>query len=127
MKTNLLFALVFLLAHSLAFANSWKFNCSVEGDKDRSVVISPSNDEYPLEALFKYKGSVTKLVGDKDVERDEEGNMVEIIRLVDPANYNKQLILQYTESVGHKVWAEKIDLQSEESESFQCNLESFDK
>lgn len=68
-----------------------------------------------------------KLVGDKDFDRDNEGFLIDIIRLVDPANFNYQVVLEYTETVGTTIWVQQVDTQSNQSEDFQCKLVSFQK
>ncbi len=119
---NLLLSMTFMFVGPMALAKSWKFDCP---QVKRSLTISPSTGEYPLQALYKTTSDSKKLVGDKDFERDHEGFLVDIIRLIDPQNFNYQVVVQYTESIGNTVWAQQADTQSGESEDFQCTLTAF--
>jgi hypothetical protein len=119
---SLLLSMMLVFAGSMAFAKSWKFEC--DGAK-RSLAITPSTGEYPLQAIYRTSSASIKLVGDKDFERDYEGFLIDIIRLIDPANFNYQVVIEYTESIGATVWAKQVDTQSGDSEDFQCTLVSF--
>ncbi|UYL07244.1 hypothetical protein B9G69_009315 [Bdellovibrio sp. SKB1291214] len=123
MKTaSLLITVLMLFAAPTVMAKSWNFDCG-----NRQLDITPNNQTYPLQADYKNASATMKLVGDKDFERDNEGFLVDIFRLIDPTNYNFQVILQYTETIGTKVWAQQIDAQTNQSEDFQCTLKSFKK
>ncbi|QDK47057.1 hypothetical protein DOM22_18765 [Bdellovibrio sp. ZAP7] len=121
--SNLFLTLSMVFANSAAFAKSWKFECANQS----TISITPSSGEYPLQAIYKTANGTMKLVGDKDFDRDNEGYLVDIIRLIDPANFNYQVVLEYTESVGTTVWVEQVDTQTNQSEDFQCKLVSFQK
>lgn len=123
MKTaSLLITISLLFAAPAVMAKSWNFDCG-----NRQLEITPNNETYPLQAAYKNSGTTMKLVGDKDFERDNEGFLVDIFRLIDPTNFNFQVIIEYTESIGAKVWAQQVDAQSSQSEDFQCTLKSFKK
>jgi hypothetical protein len=123
MKTaSLLITVSMLFTAPAVMAKSWNFDCG-----NRQIDITPGDETYPLQAAYNNSGSSMKLVGDKDFERDNEGFLVDIFRLIDPANYNFQVIIEYTETIGTKVWAQQVDGQTNQSEDFQCTLKSFKK
>ncbi|QLY25258.1 hypothetical protein [Bdellovibrio sp. KM01] len=121
--SNIFLAVALVFASPTAYAKSWKFDCANQA----TISITPSSGEYPLQAIYKSANGTMKLVGDKDFNRDNEGYLVDIIRLIDPANFNYQVILEYTETVGTTVWVQQVDTQSNQSEDFQCKLVSFQK
>lgn len=126
MKVNLLLAITLVLSGPFALAKSWKFDCGVQDGVQTTLAITPNHGEYPLQGIFK---SVTtaKYIGDIDVERDEQGNMVNIFRLLDPTNFNSQLVAEYTERVGDSVWAQIVDTNTGDSKSYKCTLSHLEK